>query len=81
LESLAQPANIIPYTPKPETANKYNTPKFKSAKQLPKLNGITAQANKLRLNVKNEDNVNSFILALRGITISFITNLKPSANG
>jgi len=51
LELALHPANKIPYTPTDDIANEYKIPKEKSdrAKPLPK--GITAQPNKLKINL------------------------------
>jgi hypothetical protein len=77
---LAQPARIIPYTPKEDTASIYNTVKSLFIKTLCGLNGITTQLIKAKINVAIGEATNIKLFTLLGIIISFKTSFKPSAN-
>jgi len=79
LELLDQPAIIIVYTPKEETAKKYKIPKsiFDNTPPWPK--GIITQPIKATTNVKMGDKTKIIGLLLLGITVSFIKSFAPSA--
>merc|ERR1712025_1240066 len=80
LELLDQPAIIILYTPKEDTAKKYKIPKLKLTITLPIPKGITAQPNKLIKKVNIGEPIKIKELLLLGIIFSFKINLNPSAN-
>jgi hypothetical protein len=80
-ELLAQPAKIIPYTPKDETTKTKSNPTSTSIKAPSAVYGINPQFAKLKIKVKTGAKTNKKLLAFTGTIDSLIKSFNPSAKG